>query len=260
MVLNVWAIIVNHPLFIELQAHTLKKYLKTEYRFRIFNTAKDYSDMTNFGDCTMPQQIQATCDRLGVECVRCPEYRGDRHDQVSMRHQYALNYLQENYFSKEKGPTLMLDGDLFLMRSLDADYFECDNFYIPQSRFDQEYMWANFWYINFDKTSTNPNWSFQPGFDSGGETRYWLKENQDKNLKKLNHMCSNGWPLKDYPEELSDVYKDIISKDGRNLDGKCYVEIMDRTWFHYRSGSNWTGHSREAHQTNMENMKKILET
>ena len=38
--LNILTAVVNNPIFIEIQNFTLKKYMKTPYRFVVFNDAK----------------------------------------------------------------------------------------------------------------------------------------------------------------------------------------------------------------------------
>ena len=54
--------VVNNPIFIEIQYHTLKKFLKgtsTEgYEFIVFNDAKAFPDFTNDGDITIRSKIE----------------------------------------------------------------------------------------------------------------------------------------------------------------------------------------------------------
>ena len=45
--------VVNNPDFIELQYYTLKKYVKGDYEFIVFNDAKEFPDYTNYNDVTM---------------------------------------------------------------------------------------------------------------------------------------------------------------------------------------------------------------
>jgi hypothetical protein len=39
--------VVNNPIFIEIQYHTFKKYMKCDYEFIVFNDAKDFPDFKN---------------------------------------------------------------------------------------------------------------------------------------------------------------------------------------------------------------------
>ena len=73
--------VVNNPIFIEIQYHTLKKYMKCEYEFIVFNDAKDFPDFTNGNDITIKTQIEDLCGKLNINCM------------ILMHHQVLLNYL-----------------------------------------------------------------------------------------------------------------------------------------------------------------------
>ena len=49
--------VVNNIDFIEIQYHTLKKYLKCDYEFIVFNDAKPFPDFTNGEDETIHKKI-----------------------------------------------------------------------------------------------------------------------------------------------------------------------------------------------------------
>ena len=50
--------VVNNPIFIYIQYHTLKKYMKNDYEFIVFNDAKDFPDNTNYGNSNMKNNIE----------------------------------------------------------------------------------------------------------------------------------------------------------------------------------------------------------
>lgn len=49
---------VNNPLFIEIQYHTLKKYMKNDYEFIVFNDAKEFPDFTNDGNINIKKRLK----------------------------------------------------------------------------------------------------------------------------------------------------------------------------------------------------------
>ena len=53
--IKVLTAVVNNPVFIEIQYFTLKKYIKCDYEFIVFNDAKQFPDFTNGGDITIYQ-------------------------------------------------------------------------------------------------------------------------------------------------------------------------------------------------------------
>ena len=50
----------------------LKKYMKCEYEFIVFNDAKDFADFTNSGDCTIKTAIEQICRDLQIQCINIP--------------------------------------------------------------------------------------------------------------------------------------------------------------------------------------------
>ena len=50
--------VVNNPIFIEIQYYTLKKYMKCDYEFIVFNDAKDFPDYSNGWDSTIKNIIE----------------------------------------------------------------------------------------------------------------------------------------------------------------------------------------------------------
>ena len=61
--------VVNNPIFIEIQYYTLKKYMKCDYEFMVFNDAKDFCDFTNGGDITIKTAIEDMCKKLNIQYI-----------------------------------------------------------------------------------------------------------------------------------------------------------------------------------------------
>ena len=62
--MKVLTAVVNNPIFIEIQYYTLKKYMKCDYEFIVFNDAKGFPDFTNGGDVSVKNIIQKVCSSL----------------------------------------------------------------------------------------------------------------------------------------------------------------------------------------------------
>ena len=54
--------VVNNPVFIEIQYHTLKKHMKCAYEFIVFNDAKQFPDYSNGNDATIYNKIIEKCN------------------------------------------------------------------------------------------------------------------------------------------------------------------------------------------------------
>ena len=54
----------TNDLFIKIQYLSLKKYLKNEFEFIVFNDAKDFPDKSNGGDANMKQRVIDICNEF----------------------------------------------------------------------------------------------------------------------------------------------------------------------------------------------------
>ena len=64
--------VVNNPIFIEIQYYTLKKYMKCDYEFIVFNDAKLFPDYSNGGDINIKEIIEKLCKNLKIKCINIP--------------------------------------------------------------------------------------------------------------------------------------------------------------------------------------------
>ena len=97
--------VVNNPIFIEIQYHTLKKFLKgtsTEgYEFIVFNDAKAFPDFTNDGDITIRSKIEEMCLALNIKCISIPN---DQHQYMTCAAQRcadSMNYILRIIYLKK---------------------------------------------------------------------------------------------------------------------------------------------------------------
>ena len=108
--------VCNNPIIIELQYLLLKKFLKTEFEFIVFNDAKDWPDKTNSDDPTMRQQIIDICEKWSIQCInvenKYQQSRNIRNYGMSQRHADCLLRIYD-MMKKEKGEYLLMDSDMF---------------------------------------------------------------------------------------------------------------------------------------------------
>jgi len=259
--------VVNSPMFIEMQYYTLKKYVKGDYEFIVFNDAKDFADFSNFNDPTLRGQITDMCKKLNIPCINIPN---DHHRMMrcaSTRTGEAMNYIlgfQRNYPDKY----LLLDSDMFLVDYFDVhkyDDYEC--MIVPQYRkngngSDIHYIWNGLFYFDTTKLRNMElmNWALVQYTDTGGMMHEWLSKQPKETIYVLRHLSSCQWNMRELPSSLADksALIDFLKADYRNEQGKFFCEIYDNCILHYRAGGNWRGEGADKHKQLTEKLKIAL--
>ena len=278
--LTIQTSVVNNPKFIELQDLTLKKFVKGDYKFVVYNHAKEYDDVSNFNNFAtynFKKEIEKTCEKLNIECINIVDdpltYKGNASSGTAS----AMNYILKNSHIQNPGKYLVIDSDMFLIDEFKTDrYDNYDCAYIPQSRNECNYMWNGLYYFNTTKmknlellnwnlhkyTDTNP----QPGCgywtDTGGETYKWIEQEKNNHkVKELKHLCSGSWNEDSLKIKINQSVLNFCKNDIRSVlnfgsKDKYFSEIYDDVILHYRAGGNWQGYEKSLH----DNQIKLLET
>ena len=126
--------VVNNPDFIKIQYHTLKKFMKCDYEFIVFNDCKDFKDFTNGNNTKLKQIIEDTCKELDIKCINIPN---KHHISLGMssRHADTFNKHVLKYQKENPDKYLILDSDMFLIDYFDInDYSSYDCSIVLQSR------------------------------------------------------------------------------------------------------------------------------
>jgi len=92
---------VTNDLFIKLQYLSLKKFLKNDFEFIVFNDAKAFHDYTNDGNNDNHKQI--TCP-----AIRCAMSMNEMH----------------KYYLSNPDKYLIIDSDMFLIDYFDINKYE----------------------------------------------------------------------------------------------------------------------------------------
>jgi hypothetical protein len=279
--------VVNNPAFIEIQYHTLKKFLICEegYEFIIFNDAKTFPDVSNDGDLTISSKIEETCHKLGIKSITLPNQHHINIPSMSARHADTFNNHLLKYQKQYPDKYLLLDSDMFLIDYLNINkYTAYESAIVLQQRPNLNYIWPGLCYLDFTKMQNVDllDWSLSRGGDSGANMCHWLaKQTENSVVPKCNdlrwaakdntfhienavyfirHLWSCSWNENELPENLktnTDLLQ-FLKEDVRNVNGKFYCEIYDNVFLHYRAGSNWNKEGMVLHNMLTEKLQRIL--
>lgn len=282
--------VVNNPTFIEIQYHTLKKYLHCEagdsYEFIVFNDAKTFPDFTNDGDLTLRLKITETCRALGIQCIDIPNDAHQTQHSAAIRCADAMNYMLQ-YQLTHPDHYLLLDSDMFLIAELDMNkYFSYECAVVLQSRPELHYIWNGIYYFDIPKMKNLElmNWNEGSGGDVGARMAGWLHRQlngaspprtEDLRWKKdetfhtstiyfIKHLWSCSWNEADMPANLKTLnhYPALLAflkEDGRNPEnGNFFCELYDDVFLHYRAGGNWNKEGLAMHNALTLKLKQAL--
>lgn len=265
--------VVNNPLFIHIQFHTLRRYLKNDYEFIVFNDAKDFPDFTNGGSLKIRKIIENTCNHLGIQCINIPNdhhkefsrYDGCAGKAACLRTEDSLRFILQ-YQIDNPDLYLGLDSDMFLINDFDINrYAAYSAAIVPQYRnIKQEvnYFWNGFYYFDFNRIKNIDllNWDGIPELscDSGGMMKDWLALQDKQDLFEVKHLISNTWDKNDAPNWMIPELLDFLESDQRNQNNKFFCELYDGAFLHYRAGGNWNGEGFDFHILQANKLKEVL--
>jgi len=249
--MKIISVVTNNPTFIEIQYKSIHKFFKCKESLEIiiFNDAKSWNDITNFGDTTMPQQIMDMCTKLNITCINIPNQQHKNSTGASHRHADSMNFMT-NYMKMNPDMYFVLDCDMFFVDYFDMSVYEKYYFYYVLQGRSVHYPWPNIFFID---TRRVPNvelidWSLASGTDTGGKCAKWLSLLETEKTYKLKpHLSSGKWTSSDLPKNINKNIYLFLDNDVRNEGNKYFSEIFDEKIFHYRAGSNWTNKTRDVH-------------
>lgn len=278
--------VVNNPIFIEIQYYTLKKYMKCDYEFIVFNDAKDFIDFTNGGDITIKATIENICKQLNIQCININnQHHANKQNQgASYRTADSMNAILE-YQKQHPDYYLLLDSDMFLIDDYNIDdYSKYDCSIVLQHRKDIDritdiyYIWNGLYYFNINKLDTSlMNWGLTYTTDTGGRMSAWLNtlvplntlipsfndlsENIECNkVHFMKYLKSGEWNLADMPANLKANARLVrfLQDDIRNMNGNFFCELYDNKFLHYRAGGNWEKRNFKLHVELSYQLKSIF--
>jgi hypothetical protein len=279
--MKILSAVVNNPLFIEIQYYTLKKYMKCEYEFIIFNDSKPFLDFTNGNNENIHIQIKNKCEELGIQCISIPNDHHKTMDCPVKRCADSINFMYQ-YMLKNKDEYLIIDSDMFLINDFYVEnYRQYDCAIVLQNReyLNINYIWNGLFYFNTQKMNDLEMISWDQAFtsDVGGMTYKWLNKkcenlpnvvnirNSEKNIFNkdgiyfIKHLWSLTWNDSEMPEKLKNTkLEEFIKKDPRNQNGKYFCEIYDDIFLHYRAGGDWQRKGLNFHNELTQKLKNSI--
>jgi hypothetical protein len=212
----------NRPDFIELQYQTFKKFLMDDYEFVVFNDARNN---------TLENEINATCKLLNIRCIRVPQNL-HKIDHPSRRHIDCIHYAFRELGVKHNGIFVQLDSDIFPIDKISLTQLIKDfDLAVSLQKF-HGISWINPIIALFD-IRTLPNigamrWDCDPVnnilTDTGGYTYYYLINNKDIHMGKLDRLYCN------YEEKhiLPLVSASVLTKKDYILHGESFESLQQR--------------------------------
>jgi len=240
----------NRPDFIELHKKTFDEFLEEEYEYVVFNDAPNDA---------MKNEIENTCRRLGVRCVRVPQELHQRpgRNTPGHRHMDGIQFSLDTLVYDYDGIALFIDSDMFLIKPFSVvkylagyDLIGGEQWRIgPNIRVT--YIAPTLVFMNMRTLPNKRTISFEDGSiegqacDVGGHTYYYLKNNPT--LRYRLFIASSEGRLPRNANELRALgYDDNtiqfimslpLSYHGFEFHG-------DHNFMHYYAGgSNWPGYS-----------------
>lgn len=255
----------NRPDFIELQYKTLKKFLQDDYHFVVFNDAQDPR---------LYKQIQDTCKQLTIPCIKIPQeiHRGS--NEPSVRNCNVVHYSLKHYGFLHDDILVLLDSDMFLIKPFSVKDFmsSYDLAALPQERGPIKYLWIGVVFLNMATMPNKNTINFYCGninniqLDTGGYTYYYLQNNPHARVHFMNQIythtfacnaccqsgykfaCTHNTPILQREGFDSNFIKFFQSGPTQGYYHEAYMELLlDQTFLHYRSATNWDGKPQEYH-------------
>ncbi len=252
----------NNPIFIELQLKSLKKFLKVDFEFIVFNDGKDWDDITNFYNKNLGRNaIIQKCNELGIKCINISNSHHKKVKWLSQRHSESLKVVLE-FMKNNIDEYLLIDSDMFLI-----DYFNLESYrnktnaVVTQTVKEINYIWPNFFYMDLRDSSHLDliDFNMRHGFDSGSCMDKWLSSvEKDNKIYKIHHLCSLNWDENDLPKNINKNILNVLKSDPRNQNNKFFYEIYDNKFLHYRAGTNWMNDSKNLHDENILRLEQFF--
>lgn len=285
--MKIITITTGDTIFLEIQYHTLNKYVKEHYEFIVFNACVRQKDYSNSYNENAYNDIVNVCENLEIMFLNLfnqeEQFYYDNIDTASSRHAYILRKIVK-YMKDNPDEYLMIDSDMFAIDTIDMNDFrkyECAG--VLQQSGIVSYLWAGLFYININKCRNLDLLNdFDCGIynnqrcDTGGGSSMWLNsltsnipepkkiryEEIDKfnnnGVKFIKHLWSCSWDKSEYPSNLNKNILQYCIEDVRNVDNKYFCEIYDEKFFHFRAGSNWLNHNIESMKIIKNKLKDIM--
>lgn len=253
----------NRPDFIEIQSKTFQKFLKDEYEFVVFNDAPQEA---------MSQLITTTCANLNIPCIRIPQSihtapylareANDDFQNPAIRCANVVQYSLDVLGFDHDGVVMIIDADMFLIKpfSIQEYFIHYQLSGVPQKREHVNYIWNGLVFFNMntlpDRDSIDFNCKKVEGVavDVGGNVYFYLKKHPELKLSLIYNDYINKWTSLSEPQMAHENIRYLFELNPNNIEF-----LLDYSFLHYRSGTNWDFRSDEYHKTKTEILNEFIE-
>ena len=145
----------NRPDFIEPQYNSIKKHIKDDFEFIVFNNERNGGDPGSGYKPERIDQIYEVCEKLNIKCIRVeldPElqfingykqFEGDSYvSGGSHACAYSFSWGWKHYISQDDSISMIIDSDMFFIKDISIqNLLEDHNFaFIPSYRYHSKYQ------------------------------------------------------------------------------------------------------------------------
>lgn len=245
---KIYSIHYNRPDFIVWQYDCLKKHLVGSFEYVVVNNAKDQN---------LRQEINNITKKIDVKCIET--FFGS--NLVGKHHADCFNNIWKNYAIKTNDYVLMMDGDCFLVESLNVNSFMegCILGGPKQKRLpNYHYLTPTIIFADIEQLPEPEIIDWEGiGIDDirldsgGGLYLYFLKypeiKEKIKELKSSWHIKKENNNKHCLPDSLLEEYND-----------EYCIEFFGNEFLHYCRSSNWNYQSEEHHKLKTKFVKKFI--
>lgn len=266
---SLWAaekvLIITHsycrPDFIELHDKTFKAFLQDEYEYVVFNDAPDNA---------MCKQIERTCQKLNIRCIRVPQELHAQRNDPGARHIHGLMHSMNTVGFDHDGIVFVIDSDMFLFKPFSVNEYLGEAHIAGQKDVrphvgpvEVTYMTPLLVFINMKTAPAKRTINFDGGIvnghacDVGGHLHYYLKDTPNLSIKFLPGVCVTALAEQNNEQQLRSLgYDDITATWVKSLEHHFDPSDPHRLQFHgdnhfmhyVAGGSNWNHRSQTYHQ------------
>jgi hypothetical protein len=246
MKVHIYTFAYNRPEFISMQHRMFVKFLRDEFDYVVFNNAIEKN---------MEVKIKEECEKLGIQCIDVDERRPQH---PSHAHSSVLQWAFHKYIKHQTNSlSVILDCDIFMIKDFSVnDYMNGYDVAGAIQKRHITYLFPGLMFFNLKTLPNKDDIDFWCGdiegarADTGGKLYYWIKDNP--NLK-IRYMTTNGLIcLKN--NNLQFIPKNLIQE----YDEDYQFGVIEKTFLHYRKGSNWNSKSNEFHKKKTIFLEKFL--
>jgi hypothetical protein len=260
----------NRPDFVEIQHKTFQKFMKNEYEFVVFNDATD---------AVIHAGIHQVCAQYQIECVDIPQEIHSRpylhrepqegyHDPA-VRNANVVQYSLHTRGFAHDDILMLIDSDMFAVKPFNVRAY-MDGYDIAGLQCHNKgisYLWIGLVILNMktmpNKNSINFNCGKVNGVgvDAGGYSYHYIQNNPSARIAYFdnfyincygsNTITNNMRGMLDVPYDTSLLQRlgfDAVSRELIRSGAHRIEFLLDNTFFHYRSGTNWNQQSGKYHE------------